>query len=362
VTDSGRLRLGVIGAGAWAIAAHLPAFARRNDVEPLIVSRRDPALLERVRTDFGFAHASTDWRDVIDARPDLVAVTGPAALHAEQVRAALEAGAHVLCEKPFTVGPADAWALSRLADARGRNLMLCYAWNEMGIVEKARALLEEDGGVGEVEHVALEMATVVRELLARGATYLGRDDYSPPRAETWADPAISGGGYGQGQLTHGIGLLFRLVGLRATQVAAFTSAPDDAPVELHDAIALRFEGGAIGTIGGASTPPGTFGDRHQLTLRITGRRGVLALDLGAELVRRSRGPGDDVTLDLAADDVRWSFDRVVDRFVDLCAGRTDENRSPAALGARVVEVLDAAYRSANSGAIVTVDRRRDRQD
>ena len=40
---SRRLRLGVIGAGAWAIAAHLPAFARRIDVEPLIVSRRGPA-------------------------------------------------------------------------------------------------------------------------------------------------------------------------------------------------------------------------------------------------------------------------------------------------------------------------------
>ncbi|MEJ7748933.1 MAG: Gfo/Idh/MocA family oxidoreductase [Candidatus Limnocylindrales bacterium] len=103
-----RLRLGVIGAGAWAIAAHLPAFARRPDVEPLIVSRRDPELLERVRGDFGFAHASTDWREVIAARPDIVAITGPVAFHAEQVKAALEAGAHVLCEKPFTVSPADA--------------------------------------------------------------------------------------------------------------------------------------------------------------------------------------------------------------------------------------------------------------
>ncbi|MBA2701856.1 MAG: Gfo/Idh/MocA family oxidoreductase [Chloroflexi bacterium] len=351
-----RLRLGLIGAGAWAIAAHLPAFARRPDVEPLIVSRRDPELLERVRSDFGFARASTDWREVIAARPDIVAITGSVALRAEQVKAALEAGAHVLCEKPFTVSPADAWALARLARTRDRHLMLCYAWNEMGIVERARQLLLEDGGVGEVEHVALEMATVVRELLRHGATYLPPDGFSPPRAETWADPAVSGGGYGQGQLTHGIGLLFRIVGLRATDVGAFTAAPGGASVELHDAIAVRFDGGAIGTIGGASTPPGTFGSQHQLTLRITGSRGVLGLDLGAERVRRSRGAADDTVLELTAEDVRWSFDRVVDRFVDLATGRTDENRSPGELGARVVEVLDATYRSAESGRIVAIDR------
>ncbi len=122
--------------------------------------------------------------------------------------------------------------------------------------------------------------------------------------ETWADPAVSGGGYGQGQLTHGIGLLFRAVpGLRAADVAAFTAAPGDAPVELHDAIAIRFANGAIGTIGGASTPPGTFGNVHQLTLRITGSRGVVALDLGAETVRRSRGDADDTRVELTPDDV-----------------------------------------------------------
>lgn len=354
---SGPLRLGVIGAGAWAIAAHLPAFARRDDVLPLIVSRRDPMLLERVRDQFGFSQASTDWRDVIAARPDLVVITGPVALHAQQVRAALEADAHVLCEKPFTISAADAWDLTVLASERRRHLVLCYAWNEMGIVEGLRRLLDEDGGVGRIEHIALEMATVVRDLLARGATYLGPDEFSPPRAETWADAAVSGGGYGQGQLTHGLGLLFRVApGLRAAEVAAFTGAPDGAPVELHDAIAVRFENGAIGTVGGASTPAGTFGDVHQLTLRLTGSRGVAVLDLGAESIRRSRGAGDDLRPELTRDDVRWSFQRVVDRFVDLAAGRTDENRSPGELGARVVEVLETSYRSAASGRLENVDR------
>ena len=97
--------LGVIGAGTWAIAAHLPAFAARDDVEPLIVCRRDPALLEEVRARFGFPRATTDWREVIEARPDLLVLAGPGGPRAEQARAALDAGCHILAEKPFTVPP-----------------------------------------------------------------------------------------------------------------------------------------------------------------------------------------------------------------------------------------------------------------
>ena len=159
---------------------------------------------------------------------------------------------------------------------------------------------------------------------------------------------MSGGGYGQGQLTHGLGLLFRLLPERATEVAAFTG-PAGGAVELHDAIALRFGDGAIGTVSGAAMPWGSFGNSHQVQLRVTGERGQLLLDLDPPLVRRSRGEQDDITVELTEDDVTWSFARVVDRFVDLAQGRTTEIRSPGELGARVVEVLEAMYRSAASG-------------
>ncbi len=353
-----RLRYGVIGAGAWAAFAHIPGFLRRPEVEPWIINRRDPVQLASLQSTFGFPHASTDWHDVIDARPDIVSLAGPAALRAEQARAALEAGIHVLAEKPFTLDPADAWAIDRLARERGLHVVLCYAWNEMGIVEQARRLIgdpDEPDGIGEVEHISVEMATVVRDLLTAGATYLGDADVPLPRGETWSDPAVSGGGYGQGQLTHALGLVAHLLpGLRASQVAAFTHGPG-VSVELHDALVVRFEGGAIGSIGGASLPQGTFGNQHQLTIRVTGRRGQVVMDMAAPRVARSMG-ADDVTADLSDEDVRWAFERVTDRIVDLVLGRTTENPSPAALGARVVEILAAMYRSAASGRIEHVSR------
>ncbi len=355
MNDAKRLRLGVIGAGAWAAFAHIPGFLRRPEVEPLIVNRRDPAQLAALQERFGFERATTDWREVIEARPDIVALTGPGALRGEQALAALEAGIHVLAEKPFTIDPAHAWAIERLARERGLHVVLCYAWNEMGIARVARQLVEGGEGIGEVEHVSVEMSTVVRDLLTAGQTYLGDADVPLPRSETWSDPAVSGGGYGQGQLTHALGLVANLLPeLRATEVAAFTHGPG-ASVELHDAIVVRFDGGAIGSIGGASLPQDTFGNQHQLTIRITGRRGQVVLDMAAPRVVRSMGP-DDVTAALSADDVLWSFDRVTDRMVDLALGRTTDNPSPASLGAKVVEILDGMYRSAASGQVERISR------
>ncbi len=351
-----RLRLGVIGAGAWAAFAHIPGFLRRPEIEPWIVNRRDPEELAALRDRFGFAHATTDWHEVIEARPDIVAITGPVALRAEQALAALDAGSHVLAEKPFTVDPADAWAIDRLARERDRHVVLSYAWNEMGISAAARRLIGGPDGIGEVEHIDIQMATIVRDLLTVGTTYLGDAPVPQPRGETWSDPAVSGGGYGQGQLTHAIGLLLYLVpGLQPRDVAAFLGSPGSR-VELHDALIVRFDGGAVASIGGASMPLGSFGDQHQLAIRVTGSRGQVLLDMAAPRVARSMGP-DHLEADLDAEDVRWTFDRVTDRMVDLATGRTTDNPSPADLGARVVEILAGMYRSAASGRIESVDRR-----
>jgi predicted dehydrogenase len=353
VTDR-QLRLGIIGAGAWAVFAHIPGFLRRPEVVPWIVNRRDPSQLAGIAERFAFPHATTDWREVIEAQPDIVALTGPVALRAEQARAALEAGIHILAEKPFTRDPADAWAIDRLAHERGCHVVLCYAWNEMGIVEQARQLIHGPDGVGEVEHVSIEMSTIVRDLLTIGSTYLGDADVPLPRAETWADPQLSGGGYGQGQLTHALGLVMRLLPVRAAEVAAFIHGPG-ARVELHDALLIRFDGGAIASVGGASLPPDTFGNRHQLAIRVTGSLGQVALELDPPRVARSIGPSD-VRVALTDEDVRWSFERVTDRLVDLVLGNTTENPSPPELGARVVEILDAMYRSAETGAMARINR------
>lgn len=349
-----KLRLGVIGAGSWAVASHLPNFARHADaVEFWVVNRPDEGSLRPIAERFGFRHATTRWEDVVAEGPDLLLVSSPAAFHAEQARAGLEAGAHVLCEKPFTLRASDAWALTRLAEARGRHLVIAFGWNYRPLVVRAAELMREDGGIGPVEHLSVVMASATRELLSGRGAYEASATEVPPCPDTWTDPRLSGGGYGQAQLSHALGIALWLTGLRATEAFAYTSGPGGEAVELHDAIVLRFGGGAIGTVSGASSHRGAGGGKHQVDVRAIGATGQLHLDLERERLWRYRGPGDDVSEDLGPHAGEYDCVGPVDALVELAQGR-GTNRSPAELGARTVEVLEAAYRSAEAGDPVPI--------
>lgn len=355
-----KLRLGVIGAGSWTVSSHLPAMERHRDaVEYTIVNRRNPELLGRIKERFGFAKASTDWRDVIAERCDIVIVASPVALHYEQAKAALEAGAHVLCEKPFTIDPRDAWDLVETARRHDRQLLIAYGWNYRPMVVQAKELMTQDGGIGDVEVVTIHMSSHTRELLSGRGAYPRAAPESVPERETWIDPQTSGGGYAQAQFTHALGLALWLApDLRGREVFAFMSAPLDAPVELHDAFAVRFTNGAIGTVGGGSEHSGPDNERHKVDVRMIGSRGNFHIDLEREIVWRYRGPNDNVQLPVRPGDGLYDCIGPIDALVELARGR-GANHSPGELGARTVEIIEAAYRSAESGRpepVTTVDR------
>ncbi len=352
-----RPRVGVIGAGSWAVSSHLPNLVRRRDagdVDLLIVNRRNSELLGRIKQTYGFEHATTDWHEVIAARPDVVVVASPPGLHHEQARAALEAGAHVMCEKPFTIDPADAWDLDAVAKQTGRELFIAYGWNYRPMVVEAHRLMHDDGGIGGVEHISMYMDSATRELLSETGSYHDADPDLSPHPDTWADPETSGGGYAQAQLTHVLGVSLWLTGLRGAAAFALMNRPRGARVELHDAIALRFENGAIGTVGGASSHVGAAGNRHGVEVRIVGERGMLRLDLRNNVLWRYRGQGDDINVPLPDDAGRYDCVGPIEAVVDAALGREPDNNSPAELGARTVEILDAAYRSADSGSMEAI--------
>lgn len=115
-----RVRVGVIGAGMIAQAAHLPnliSLCDRFDV----VALADPS--EGVRTAVAARHAVpttyADWRAMLEREPlDAVLICAPHAVHAEATLAALESGMHVFVEKPLCIDPADA---DRIITARERH-------------------------------------------------------------------------------------------------------------------------------------------------------------------------------------------------------------------------------------------------
>jgi predicted dehydrogenase len=142
------LRVAVLGAGAWARNAHIPGWQR--DPRARIVAMCDPKreLAEAYASDFGIPEASTDWQQTV-ARTDVdvVDIVTPSDTHYELAHAALEAGKHVLCEKPVAHDFRQTRAAARIAQQQGLKTKLGFTFRYSPGVQYARALLD-DGFVG----------------------------------------------------------------------------------------------------------------------------------------------------------------------------------------------------------------------
>ncbi|MBU6147414.1 MAG: Gfo/Idh/MocA family oxidoreductase [Actinomycetales bacterium] len=342
------IRVGVIGAGSWAVASHLPNLRRDPEVEFVAVARKGPELLAKIKDEFGFGIASEDYRAVIDAGVDVCIVASPSGLHHEHAKAALESGAHVMCEKPVTIDPAQAWDLVDIATRVNRQLVIAFGWNYRPMIEQAKRIMTEEG-IGTLEHLTVTMASVTRELLSNTGAYPDASPESVPEQRTWTDPTVSGGGYGQAQLSHALGLAFWLTGARVAQGFALMSAPLNAPVELHDAIVYTLDGGGIGVLSGASCHLGAGGNKHALEVRAIGSEGQLLVDVEREALWHFRH-GKETRVDLTPGEGTYDCEGPIAAVLAAARGQ-DVNQSPGELGARTVEALAVAYRSARSGQL-----------
>ena len=106
------LRAAIAGVGAIATWAHLPALKRHPDVELVALAELNPVRAQATAQRFGVPATYTDYATMLrEEQPDIVYVCTPNAFHAPMSIAALEAGAHVLCEKPMALSVADAQAM-----------------------------------------------------------------------------------------------------------------------------------------------------------------------------------------------------------------------------------------------------------
>jgi predicted dehydrogenase len=117
---------------------------------------RDQAAVTAAAAKMGWASVETDWKQLV-TRDDvhLVDVCTPGDSHAEIAIAALEAGKHVLCEKPLANTVAEAEAMvdaAAAADARGVRSMVAFNYRRVPAIALARRLVEQ-GRIGTVRHV-----------------------------------------------------------------------------------------------------------------------------------------------------------------------------------------------------------------
>ncbi|MCF8525993.1 MAG: Gfo/Idh/MocA family oxidoreductase [Candidatus Nanopelagicales bacterium] len=350
-----RPRIGVIGAGAWAVSAHLPAIKARMSEVDLVAVSGSAAHIRRIADSFDCPIASADVEDVLSAGCDGIVVSSPGGLHFLHGMRALDAGAHVLCEKPMTLDPAEAWALTDAARVKDRLLTVSFGWNFMPIVRDAVRLLEEQP-IGDLEQLSISMSSQTRELLLNTGSYPDATPETVPEQSTWTDPRLAGGGYGQAQLSHALALAFALVDEPVRDVFAWMRAPVAGSVELHDAVSMRFANGAVGSVSGGSAHLGANGNKHHLSVRGIGSSGQFLVDVDREAVV-VYSEGQETALNLAANAGAYVPSGPVNGLLDLILGRTSMNPAPGALGAHTVDVLDAAYRSAREGGPVACSGR-----
>ncbi|MCC6242094.1 MAG: Gfo/Idh/MocA family oxidoreductase [Gemmatimonadaceae bacterium] len=146
--DGRKVKVGVLGAGAWARFAHLPGYKRDPRCE--LVAIADP-VIERAREfaqEFGIPHVY-DSHEALIAREDLdlIDVCTPSATHFELTWAALQAGKHVLCEKPVAYDYRDTRRAAAYARERRLKTKLGFTFRYSPAMQYMKTMIDE-GFVG----------------------------------------------------------------------------------------------------------------------------------------------------------------------------------------------------------------------
>ena len=179
------LRVGIIGTG-FAKRVQLPGLRLVSGVEVTAISSGQRANADAVAREFSIPHVFDDGVDLArSGAADLILVSSTPASHARYAIAALEAGRHVLCEKPLALDAAEAWQVVAAAEQRPAQVAwvdheLRYEPNRRRIRELIRA-----GAIGDVRHIEIVLKPYIRGD--------GRPQ-APNALWTWWFDAAQGGG------------------------------------------------------------------------------------------------------------------------------------------------------------------------
>ncbi|MEZ4869792.1 MAG: Gfo/Idh/MocA family oxidoreductase [Caldilineaceae bacterium] len=342
-----KARIAVIGAGWWATTAHIPAVQEHPQGELAAICDRDPQKLQAAAAAYGVATTYTDL-DAMLAQEHLdgaIVVTNHAS-HYPLAKRCLEAGLHVVIDKPMTLYAREAKELVELAQDKGCELLVGYPYNYTPYARRGREVIQS-GALGQVQYVNCVFATHIFDLL-RGEHDVTGPVHGP--GKVYSDPILSGGGWGHLQLTHPLGLLFFITNLRVSRVHALMHKHGLA-VDLVGAITAEFEGGALGSIGGTGNLGGG-GGRKQV-VQIYCEEGSLDIDVVTGLATIYRRDQEPEPIEPVMGESAYRRHFPAHNLIDLILGKAS-NGSPGVVGWRVVELLDAAYRSAQQdGQAVT---------
>ncbi|WP_054308187.1 Gfo/Idh/MocA family oxidoreductase [Mesorhizobium sp. 1M-11] len=273
-TQGGRIRLGMVGGGQGAFIGAVHRIAARIDDQFDLVAgalSSDPARAKASALDLGIAtdRAYGSFEEMARAeaaRPDgieAVSIVTPNHMHAPAAKAFLEAGIHVICDKPITTTVAEAQELVDLVKKTGKVFVLTHNYTGYPMIRQARAMV----AAGELGDIRLVQAEYPQDWLTERAELSGSK-----QAEWRTDPKRSGAGGAIGDIgTHAYNLAAFVTGLETDELLAQLTA--FVPGRLLDddvQILLRYKGGARGMLWASQV---AVGHENGLKLRVYGTKG-----------------------------------------------------------------------------------------
>ncbi|PSK86420.1 putative dehydrogenase [Limimaricola soesokkakensis] len=212
-----------------------------------------------------------DWREMLEGernrpdRVDLVTVATPNATHFEITKAFLEAGFHVLCEKPMTMTVEEGEEIVRTARAANRICAVNYGYSGYSLVRHMRAMVAR-GDLGKIRLVKAEFAHGHHADAADADNPRVRWRYDPAQAGVSAQFADCG--------IHALHMASFVIGQEVARLSADTvSCIESRTLEDDAMVNLRFDGGAVGRLWTSSV---AIGRQHGLTLQVFGEKGGLS--------------------------------------------------------------------------------------
>ncbi len=313
-------RIGLVGAGGVA-QRHARVLSGLADVQVIGVTDVVPEAASALAGEYG-GRVFADVGELLDAGPDAVYVCVPPFAHGPAERAVIKAGVPLFVEKPIAIDEDTAAEIGALIAERNLLTAVGHHWRYLAVVEEARALLGD---------------RPVR--LVTGAWL----DKVPPVA--WWPRADRSGGPVVEQAAHVLDLARHLAGEVTEVWAAGNGTPppvDGADVDGATVAALRFAGGAVGTV--AATCVLGWKQRAGLEIFADG----LALSVSeTELVIRDADGTETVESD--PDSARVAVDRA---FVAAVRGEEKDVRVPYAEALRTHDLALAVAESVDTGAVV----------
>ena len=347
------VRVAIIGTGIGA-AVHIPVFRQLEDTEIVAIASRRIERARELANRHRIGISSDDYREIVD-HPDVdaVVIATPPYLHHTVAIAAIEAGKHVLCEKPMARNLAEARDMVNLARTAEVSAVVNHEYRYMPARRHVRTMIDE-GFIGEPQSASIVVY---------------RSSLTDPngRPFSWLMEREKAGGMLAASGSHYIDLLRwwfgeikAVAGLTATMVE-HRHLPDSsemAHVDADDnfALMLRFQSGAIATVHVCATATTDAGEE----ITLSGSSGMLLLQGdGALWGARSKDAG------LYEIDVPHVSSRKLPEFAHILARPTAllamdwieairSSQMPEHVptfddGARVQEIIDGVHRSSAQG-------------